>query len=150
MIMKKTIVLKPIDAENVGAAFELQLEEHQKPYVMHPMKSLAYCYIYREHCLPFGIYDGEKMVGYTMIRYNPESSGCTIWHLLIDKACQKQGYGRIVMGILLDYIRSHPRGELKRIRIDCHPENTVAQRLYHSFGFREIGRGENIELELAL
>ena len=151
MTMKKSIVLKPITAENLAAALDLQLEEHQKPYVMHPMRSLAHAYVYRDSCYPFGIYDGDKMVGYSMIRHNPEIKACTIWHLLIDKAYQKQGYGSSALMMVIKQILAMPFGiGLEKILIACHPENDVAYRLYLNFGFIETGRGENIELELKL
>ena len=146
--MQKNIELRPINAENVQAAFDLQLEEHQKDFVMHPMKSLAYCYIYSGYCHPFGIYDGNQMVGYTMIRHRPEINACTVWHLLIDKAYQRQGYGTSALAAVLDYIRTEPFGKLDKVLIACHLENSVAYRLYQRFGFREVRRGENIEMEL--
>ena len=64
------IRLEPITEDNCIEAFHLQLAEGQEKFVPHPIRSLAQAYIYRNQCQPFGIYSGEKMVGYVMVIYD--------------------------------------------------------------------------------
>lgn len=64
------IRLVPIDENNFIDAFNLTLGEGQEKFVSHPVRSLAQAYVYRDRCVPFGIYDGETMVGYVMVIYD--------------------------------------------------------------------------------
>ena len=66
---------------------------------------------------------------------------------MIDGKYQKKGYGREVVRLALEYIRPWPGGKAEYCVLSYEPENTVAQRLYSSFGFEETGeisRGEAI------
>ena len=75
------INLKEITEENFIDAFNLKLGEGQDKYVSHPIRSLAQAYVYREQCQPFGIYDGDEMVGYVMVIYDYDVKEYDIWHM---------------------------------------------------------------------
>lgn len=148
--MMRKICLKPIDERSVQAAFDLELAEEQKLFVSHPMRSLALGYVYGERCRAFGVYEGEEMAGYLMLRHDPDENAHTIWHFMIDKKCQGQGFGKAALSAALEMIRSGVLGESKKVLLTCNPGNNAALGLYHSFGFFETGRTEGIELELEL
>jgi len=146
----KNIALRPIDEANIQDAFALELEEDQRSFVSHPMRSLALGYACRERCRAFGVYVGDRMAGYVMIVLDAGTADYRLWHFMIDRSCQGRGIGKAALNAALDHIRSRPLGPVGRILLTCNPANEVALKLYRSAGFRETGRMEKGELELEL
>jgi len=60
------------------------------------------------------IYAGERPVGFVMLSYNvppgnPEAPWrYFLWRLLIDARCQRRGYGRAAMALVIDVVRRSP------------------------------------------
>ena len=144
------ISLHQIDEGNFIDAFRLQLGEGQEAFVSHPIRSLAQAYVYRDQCTPFGIYDGETMVGYVMVLYDHDVPEYDVWHLMIDRTQQGKGYGRAAMEQMLAYIRKKPLGPSGRVTLTCSPENAAALHLYQSLGFAPTGSADEDEIELSL
>jgi len=146
------ITLKQINKDNFVDAFRLELEDGQERFVSHPIRSLAQAYVYYHQCTPFGIFLEDTMVGYVMIIYDYDLSEYNIWHMMVDKKHQGNGYGKAAMEACLVYVASKPFGVSNRVELTCHKENLAALSLYHKFGFVETGNcdGEEIELYLEL
>lgn len=144
------IQLKKITEENFLDAFALNLAPGQERFVSHPIRSLAQAYVYREQCQPFGIYEGETMVGYLMVLYDHDIPEYDIWHMMIDAAYQGRGYGRAALDCALEYIEGKPFGASDRVTLTCNRENTQALKLYRSKGFAETGAVDGDEVELSL
>jgi len=142
--------LKAITEDNFVDAFNLSLAPGQEDFVSHPVRSLAQAYVYRTQCQPFGIYAGEKMVGYVMVIYDYDIPEYDIWHMMIDKAEQGHGYGREALGKVLEYIRTKPFGDSDRVALTCNKSNSVAIKLYESMGFSPTGNEYDDETELAM
>lgn len=85
------IRLRKITEDNFLDAFRLKLAVEQENYVSNPIRSLAQAYVYQEQCQPFGIYNGNEMVGYVMVIYDYDIPEYDIWHMMIDSS--KQGKG---------------------------------------------------------
>ena len=117
---------------------------------MHPVRSLAQAYVYRNQCSPFGIYDEGKMVGYVMVIYDYDVPEYDIWHMMIDASMQGQGLGSRALDLVLDYIRTKPFGGSSRVALTCNKLNPVARKLYESKGFAATGVENEDEIELAL
>jgi len=148
----KTITLRKIDESNFTDAFHLELHETQKPFVSHPIRSLAQAYVYYHQCTPFGIYAGESMVGYVMVIYDYDTDEYNLWHLMIDRNHQGRGYGKQAIIACLDYIRQVPFGPGNTVLLTCHEKNNIALALYRSLGFLKTGNrdGDEIEMKLTL
>ena len=149
-MMPEEISLWPIDEGNFPDAFRLELAPGQEQYVSGPIRSLAQAYVYREQCQPFGIYAGERMVGYVMVIYDYDIPEYDIWHMMIDRAHQGRGYGKKALEKCLDYIRTKPFGDCSRVALTCHEGNSAALGLYASLGFLPTGQRDDEEIELAL
>lgn len=93
------INLKVINEDNFLDAFQLKLADEQEKYVSNPIRSLAQAYVYRKQCQPFGIYDGDEMVGYVMVIYDYDIPEYDIWHMMIDASRQGRGYGSEVLNM---------------------------------------------------
>ena len=141
--------LQPITADNFTDAFRLKVRADQEKFVSNPIRSLAQAYVYRDQCQPFGIYDGDRMVGYVMVIYDYDIPEYDIWHMMIDDSQQGKGFGRAAMQLALDYITQKPFGDSNRVALTCNKENPVALRLYQSLGFQLTGNEDDEEVELA-
>ena len=144
------VELRPITEENFLDAFHLRLAPGQEQYVSHPIRSLAQAYVYRNQCQPFGIYAGEKMVGYVMVIYDYDVPEYDIWHMMIDESMQGQGFGSAALDRVIDYIRTKPFGNSNRVALTCSKENPIALTLYERKGFAASGAGDEDEIELFL
>lgn len=144
------IHLRKITEENFIDAFNLKLAPEQERFVSHPIRSLAQAYVYREQCQPFGIYEGQTMVGYVMVIYDYDVPEYDIWHMMIEQAEQGKGYGKAALDRVLDYIREKPFGSSNRVTLTCNKENIRALTMYKSKGFAETGVTDGEEIELSL
>ena len=142
------VTLQPINEHNFLDAFHLELAPGQETFVSSPIRSLAQAYVYRNQCTPFGIYDGDTMVGYVMVIYDFDVPEYDVWHLMIDARDQHRGLGRAAMEQVLAYIAAKPFGDSSRVAMTCHESNTAALRLYESLGFSPTGMRDGAEVEL--
>lgn len=144
------INLKVINEDNFLDAFQLKLADGQEKYVSNPIRSLAQAYVYRKQCQPFGIYDGDEMVGYVMVIYDYDIPEYDIWHMMIDASRQERGYGSEALRLVLEYIKTKPFGDSNRVTLTCNKDNQVALKVYHKAGFVETGEEDDEEIELSL
>ena len=144
------VELRAITEDNFIDAFHLQLAPGQEAFVSHPIRSLAQAYVYRDQCQPFGIYEGEKMVGYVMVIYDYDIQEYDIWHMMIDATQQKKGCGSQAFDCVMEYIRTKPFGDSDRVALTCNKNNPIARKLYESKGFAATGNEDEDEIELAM
>ncbi|MDD3336294.1 MAG: GNAT family N-acetyltransferase [Eubacteriales bacterium] len=144
------ITLRRIDQTNYLDCFRLKLAEGQESYVSHPIRSLAQAYVYYQQCTPFGIYWDTQMIGYVMVIYDDDEETYNIWHMMIDEAYQKQGYGKAALQCALAYIAKKPFGPSNKLLLTCNPDNKAAYGLYSSLGFTPTGRTDEEEVELGM
>ena len=161
------IHLEKIDHKNVWDVVDLKVFRSQKHFVAENWVSIVQAYSVRDMAtvaFPFVIYNDEKPVGFLMIGYNeaaeydaldvepPKSlyNNYSLWRLMIDKRYQKRGYGREAVKLALDFIRTWPCGKADYCSLSYEPENEVARRFYHSFGFEENGEMDGDEIVAVL
>ena len=142
--------LRPVTENNFLDAFHLRLASGQEDYVSHPIRSLAQAYVYRNQCQPFGIYAGEKMIGYVMVIYDYDIPEYDIWHMMIDESVQGRGYGSDALDRVIDYIRTKPFGDSDRIALTCNKSNAAARKLYERKGFCATGAEDGDEMEFVM
>lgn len=160
--------LEKITPANYWDIVCLKVYKYQKPFVASNRDSIIEAYAAIESdctAFPFGIYNGEKPVGFLMIGFNeaalyefddgikaPEAykNSYTIWRLMIDKRYQKKGYGREALKLALEFIRTGTCGKTDRCALSYEPENEVAKKLYASFGFTENGEMDGDEIVAVL
>lgn len=144
------IDLRKITEENFIDAFDLKLALGQERFVSHPIRSLAQAYVYREQCQPFGIYEGDIMVGYVMVIYDYDIPEYDIWHMMIDKTYQGRGYAQDALRKCLEYIDRKPFGDSDRVVLTCNKENHAALHIYKKAGFSFTGEQDEEEVEMVL
>ena len=90
------------------------------------------------------------MVGYVMVIYDYDVPEYDVWHMMIDASRQGHGYGRAALQAVLDYIRTQPFGDSRRVALTCNHENAAALKLYREAGFQPTGVSDEDEAEYAL
>lgn len=144
------IELKIISEDNFIDAFNLKLAPGQESFVSHPIRSLAQAYVYRNQCQPFGIYAEGKMIGYVMVIYDYDVPEYDVWHMMIDGSMQNHGYGSAALDKVIEYIKTKPFGNSRRVALTCNKNNPIARKLYESKGFAATGVEDEDETELVL
>lgn len=157
-LKNKNLHLVKADTENFWTLMDLRVSKDQENFVASNSISLAQAYDTRafgKFVQPFGIWDGDTPVGFAMIGHNSEEyeemadvykrSYC-LWRFMIDQRYQRRGYGRDALKLLLDYVRTFPDGEESLWSTSWEPENDVAAKLYHEFGFKENGEKDGDEI----
>ena len=142
--------LREIGEDNFLDAFNLKLAPGQERFVSHPVRSLAQAYVYRDQCQPFGIYAGDKMVGYVMVIYDYDVPEYDIWHMMIDESMQGRGYGSEAFDRVIEFIRTKPFGDSGRVALTCNRDNSAAMKLYESKGFSASGNEDSEEIEMVM
>lgn len=151
--------LEKIHGQNVWDILRLKVAENQKHFVSSNDRSIIEAYTTiagNGYAFPFGIYDDDTPVGFLMIGFGtddywddapPVATGnYNLWRLMIDEKYQNKGYGRTAVKLALDFINTFPCGRAEYCWLSYEPENEVARRLYHSFGFEETGEKDCDEL----
>ena len=83
---------------------------------------------------PFGLYRGERLVGYGELWVDDDESEVELARLIVDPRERGQGLGRHLVTGLAGRARSvHP---LVFLRV--HPANRAAQRCYTAAGFQPV------------
>ena len=78
-----------------------------------------------------------------MWAFDPGDGSRWIGGVVVDGAHQGRGLGRGAMEAILGFLAEQGA---RRVALSYEPENTVAQRLYESLGFRETGETEGEEV----
>ena len=158
------IELRKVDSNNIWKIIELSVNNEQLHLVATNTESILEAYTTITSggvALPFGIYDGDTLVGFVMFGYDttgddddPDiaAGNYCIWRFMIDKAYQRQGLGKKALYASIEYLRSEPCGRAAYCWLSYEPENTGAKALYNSMGFFENGEmcGEEIVAVLKL
>ncbi len=161
-IKNKDLHLVKVNERNYRELIDLRVAKEQRNFVASNAISLAQAYdtvADGKFAQCFGIYDGDTPVGFAMIGHNSEEyegmaevyrhSYC-LWRFMIDQRYQKRGYGRDALWLLLDYVLTFPDGEEALWSTSYEPENEVAAKLYHDFGFAENGEKDVDEIVAVL
>ena len=149
--------LKKIDHSNWLACIELEVKEEQRQFVNPNIFSLAEAYVHSDantseaeeyyRCIPFAIFNDDKMIGFIMLTYEKECDfdnkpAYEIYRLMIARDDQGKGFGKEVIRMVLDYIKTFPYGEAEYVYASWHPVNKVSARLCLANGFAVVGEDE--------
>jgi diamine N-acetyltransferase len=134
------IQIKPLTRFNWEQATQLELHDYQEDFLPSVLFSIAQSKF--ENLFPYGIFEGEKLVGFLM--YGEFDAICWISRFMIDKHHQESGIGKTALRQLLDILRNQPK--CKEIRTSFSRKNALAQYFFQSQGFEQIGDGLDKEI----
>lgn len=158
------IELRKVDESNIWKVVKLSVNDDQLGFVATNTESMLEAYTTVTSggvALPFGIYNGETLVGFVMFGYGTSgdedepalaAGNYCMWRFMIDRAYQRQGLGKKAIQASLAYLHSEPCGPADCCWLSYEPENAVAKALYSAMGFVENGEmcGEEIVAVLRL
>ena len=142
------VKLKTINNDNFEECLNLKVSDDQKNFVASNIYSLAEAWVNYETAFPFAIYAGDVMVGFVMMGYYAEKNHYNIWRFMIDSRYQNKGYGKAALRLSVEYLRKEHNA--KEIYLSFEPDNSVAEKLYSSFGFERTGEIDHGEVVMRL
>ena len=80
--------------------------------------------------------DRQGLCGYVTVLFNRRSPRARLYSLAVDPRCRGRGLGTKLLAAAEKACRAHGCGAL---RLEVHPRNSTAQRLYRQAGYREFG-----------
>ncbi len=150
-IGEEDIHFRKISMDDCRQLTQMQLLESQEEYVMPFVDSLAQSYsdlFEDEITVTYALCNGNTPVGLVEIYYGSgrdfpglhDRPVYELFRILVDKDCQKKGYGTKAVQLFLDYGKEKPLGEAEDMVVSVVEGNDTALKLYEKFGFRVFGR----------
>ena len=151
--------LEKVNGKNMWDILALRVDKEQEDFVASNEISIIEAYIAETgngHAFPFGIYENDTPIGFLMIGFDTDDywedapsiakGNYNLWRLMIDRKYQNRGYGKRALNLALEFIKSSPCGKAEYCWLSYEPENVVARKMYHSFGFSETGDMDGEEI----
>jgi diamine N-acetyltransferase len=139
--------LEPITPENVRAVCDLEVAPQQAAFVAPNAVSLAEAYVH-DMAWCRAVYEGDELVGFVMLHDTADDPGYMLWRLMVDARCQGRGYGRQVVELVEDYVRTRPGAT--QLKVSVHPGEGSPGPFYESLGFEYTGEMSDDEPVLAI
>ena len=84
----------------------------------------------------WGIYTGDKLVGFYMLRGFDKGYDVPSYGVWISKIFAGNGLSKLTLQHAISYCRIN---HIKEIMLKVHPENFIAKKIYEDFGFMRQG-----------
>ncbi len=136
-----SISLREVTKENWVQCIRLKLASEQEGLVAPNVDSIAESK-FELHYVPRAIYTNEKVVGFLMYCPDETEEKDLYWlfRFMVDVDYQKQGIGKAALELALNEIS---KNNCRKINIIYSPKNSVAAKLYASFGFKQVDIAED-------
>lgn len=141
------VSLRTITRDNFYDIVDLKVGAGQSSFVAPNVYSLAQAWL-EQSFEPIAVYQGDKLVGFTMYGYEDPPGRWWIIRLMIDERFQNRGYGRAAMQLLIPLMVE--RHGMLQIVTSYEPGNDVAGGLYRALGFQETGEMDDGERVVVL
>ncbi len=130
-------MLKEITIENFIEAMKLEVKEDQTNFVASNAGSIAQSKFHTFlEC--YGIYDDEKMVGFSAFGKNPADETIWIVRHMVDKNLQGKGYGKAGLKAVIQFLKN--KYSCSEIYLDVVEDNKIATSLYVKSGFKKTDK----------
>ena len=126
------INLREITKTNLISIINLDVNEQQKNQVAPNAVSIAQGH-YSKSAWFKGIFNNNIAVGFVMLDLNIEKNICFLWRFMIDKKYQGNGYGKLALTQVINYVKSFKK--LNKIKTSYVPIDNGAEGFYKNFGF---------------
>lgn len=127
--------IKQLNHQNIKQIIDL--ESHSAPNVPHykpyDEEALKFIFDNSKSCRAYGMFDGEKLIGWGAYRtnwseYNKEEGVYEISSIVIDKDYRRKGYGQQILDRIISEIKSNQ--SFNKIYLTVSPLNNGALILY--------------------
>lgn len=140
------VTLREITIDNYHLVCNLAIPKEQQNHLAHNAWSLVASHYHDTHHAR-AIYLDSELVGFIMWVYESKVK-VSIWRFMVAYKHQKKGIGQEALQKAVNEIKADTK--LEQVEICYSMENTIARKLYLSFGFRETGMDEDDEEMLAV
>lgn len=141
------VSLVEITAENLRAVMALKVRPEQERYVAPNSVSIAQQCFAEESWMRAIYADGEP-VGFVLLSERRSIPRYYLWRYMIDAQHQANGYGRMALDLVVDYVRSLPNAS--ELFVSYLPGPDGPRDFYARYGFVDTGREHEGELEMKL
>ena len=128
------INFREITEKNLKSIIDLNVKEDQKDQVAPNSVSIAQGH-YSKSAWFKGIFNDDLPVGFVMLDLIEEENKCFLWRFMIDCKYQGNGFGKIALTQVIDYVRS--LNLYTDIKTSYVPAENGAGGFYKNFGFIE-------------
>ncbi|WIY63021.1 GNAT family N-acetyltransferase [Bacillus arachidis] len=129
--------IREVTANNWRSVAALQVTKGQQQFIESNAFSLAES-LFEGNGTSVGLYDGETLIGYAMYGwYSAKDDSVWLDRFMIDYHFQGNGYAKRFLHLLIQYLQQ--KFQCRKIYLSLHPDNTLAMKLYESFGFHLTG-----------
>ena len=143
-----SLSLREITTDTLRPILALEVQPDQ---LEHYPRSNAYS-IAQAHFAPDawfrGIYAGVAPVGFVLLSEIPDKAEYFLWRFMIDHRCQRRGYGRRAMQLVIEHVRGLPGA--REFYLSHLRGNQAAAALYEGLGFRYTGDEQHGDLLMRL
>jgi diamine N-acetyltransferase len=149
------VSLREVTGETVIAISRLTVDKSQEGFVAPNAISFAQA-LFAPEAWYRAIYLDDTPVGFVMLEDQtravppPAEPQISLWRYMIDARWQRQGIGRVALGLVIDEVRRRKR--FARLETSYVPGPGCPEHFYLGLGFRHTGRldGSEVVLELPL
>ena len=139
------VSLRPITRENFYTVIRLMVKPEQRTSVAPNARSIAEAH-YNDNVFFKAIYADETPVGFIMLAHPGTVKDLTryyLWRLMVDQNHQGQGFGKIALDLLCEYVRTRPNADF--LYGSYQPGELGPEKFYHRYGFEDIDEMEENE-----
>lgn len=132
------LLLKDVDESNWRDVVALSVSENQMNFIEpNAVSLLEAAYDVSLGWRPLAMYDGKKLIGFSMIGAKKEK---TMWldRLMIEADSQGKAYGSLFLPLLIHLMKE--QYAVERIYLSVHDENEKIIPYYQRFGFIDSQR----------
>lgn len=130
------VTLREVTKETVRAVCRLGVRPDQARFVAPNAVSIAQAY-FEPKAWFRAIYADETMVGFLMLRDDPEEHEYFLWRFMIAAEHQDKGYGRKALERLVEHVKGRPGA--CELSVSFDPAEDGPRHFYTRFGFVETG-----------
>ena len=105
-LKRDIIITRKYSEQGKEGVLELRINQNQMDYVNKPVDILFKHNNEDSDTDLYTIFNLKKVIGICLVRINKEVPNVLIWHLLIDKDYQKQGYGKQAIKHIINEIET--------------------------------------------
>lgn len=141
------VTLREVDADNVRAVCELELEPGQERFVAPAAVSVAQAH-YDPGAWMRAIYADDELVGLVVLAKDTDTDEHYVWRLLIAAGHQRKGHGRAAMDLVMGHVRTLP--DANELLLSYVPGPGDPSGFYKRLGFEDTDRVEDGERVMRL
>ena len=149
------VSLREVTGKTVIAITRLAVDKSQDGFVAPNAISFAQA-LFAPEAWYRAIYLDDTPVGFVMLEDQtlsvppPADPRISLWRYMIDARYQRQGIGRVALGLVIDEVRRRKR--FTSLETSYVPGPSCPEPFYLGLGFRHAGRldGREVVLELPL